>query len=267
MRVRLTALCRRPDTLFSGILMRIGLFADLHANREALEACLQHARSQQIDRYAFLGDLVGYGADPEWVLDTVMHHQERGAIVVLGNHDEAVFAERDRTMHDDAQDAIEWTRDRISARHLMYLRMLPQKVEFSDTLFVHANAWAPGGWQYLTELGDASRSLAATLCRFTVCGHVHQTHLYHQGATGRIVPFKPVAGVDVPLGVHRRWLVVLGSVGQPRDRNPAACYAVLDRPRNLLTVHRVPYDVDKAAKKIRDARLPDWLGMRLEQGV
>src|SRR5512141_868929 len=120
--------------------MRIGLFADIHANREALEACLLHAQSQKLDRYAFLGDLIGYGADPAWVLDTVMHHQENGAIVVLGNHDEAIFAARDRTMHDDAQDAVEWTRSRLSDAHKNYLNKLPKKIELSDALYVHANA-------------------------------------------------------------------------------------------------------------------------------
>jgi len=247
--------------------MRIALFADIHANREALEACLQHARSQKIDRYAFLGDLVGYGADPEWVLDTVMHHQENGAIVVLGNHDEAIFARRDRTMHDDAQYAIEWTQSRLSERHKNYLLGLPKRVEVSDLLFVHANAWNPGRWQYITSVFEAKKSLSATLHRFTFCGHLHEPDLYHQGMTGRVVSFKPVAGIDIPLGIHRRWLVVLGAVGQPRDGNPAACYAVYDKIKNILTYHRVPFDVDAPARKIREAGLPAWLGARLEGGL
>jgi len=247
--------------------MRIGLFADIHANREALEACLQHARSQQIDRYAFLGDLVGYGADPVWVLDTVMHHQENGAIVILGNHDEAVLKVRDRTMHNDAQHAVMWTREQLSEKHLAFLSGLPKKVESSDCLYVHANAWNPGGWQYIAAVSEARKSLDATLCRLTFCGHLHETDLYHQGATGRVVPFKPVAGVDIPLGKHRRWLVVLGAVGQPRDGNPAACYAVYDKTKNIVTYYRIPFDVDSAASKIFAAGLPEWLGIRLGQGV
>ena len=247
--------------------MRIGLFTDLHANREALEACLQHARSQQIERYAFLGDLVGYGADPAWVLDTVMHHQKEGAIVLLGNHDEAIFAPRDRTMHDDAQHAIEWTRSHLSDAHLSFLTGLPKRIEQSDCLYVHANAWNPGGWQYIADISEARKSLGATLCRFTFCGHLHETDLYHQGTTGRVVLFKPVSGVDIPLGVHRRWLVVLGSVGQPRDGNPAATYAIFDKERNLLTYYRIPFDVDTASRKIRESGLPEWLGTRLEKGV
>ncbi len=247
--------------------MRIGLFADIHSNREALEACLYHAASQRIDRYIFPGDLIGYGADPVWVLNTVMHYHEKDAVVVLGNHDEAVFAARDRTMHDDALYAVEWTRSQLSEVHLSFLTNLPKRVEQSDCLYVHANAWDPGGWQYIAAVPEAKRSLAATLCRFTFCGHLHEPDLYHQGATGRVIPFKPVSGVEIPLGIHQRWVVVLGSVGQPRDGNPAACYAVYDKDRNLLTYYRVPFDTDTTAKKIREAGLPDWLGSRLESGV
>ena len=247
--------------------MRIGLFADVHANKEALEACLHHAQSQRIDRYVFLGDLVGYGADPGWVLDTVMHYHRTDAIVVMGNHDEAVIKVRDRTMHDDARYAIEWTRERLSPEQLSFLTGLPKKVELSDCLYVHANAWNPGGWQYIADVSEARKSLAATLHRFTFCGHLHETDLYHQGMTGRVVPFKPTAGVDIPLGIHRRWLVVLGAVGQPRDGNPAAAYAVFDKDKDLLTCHRVPFDVETAARKIREAGLPEWFGTRLEKGV
>jgi len=247
--------------------MRIGLFADVHANREALEACLLHARTQELDRYAFLGDLIGYGADPLWVLDTVMHHQETGAIIVLGNHDEAIFAPRDRTMHDDARYAIEWTRTQLSAVQKSWLNELPKRTEVSDALYVHANAWEPGGWQYITDVFGAKKSLAATLCRFTFCGHLHEPMLFHQGMTGKVVQFNPVTGIDIPLGNHRRWLVVLGAVGQPRDGNPAASYAVYDKMQNMLTYYRVPYDIESTKKKIFAAGLPEWLGVRLEQGV
>jgi diadenosine tetraphosphatase ApaH/serine/threonine PP2A family protein phosphatase len=247
--------------------MLIGIFADIHANREALEACLFHARLQGVDQYVFLGDLIGYGADPEWALDTIMRYHETGASIVLGNHDESVLKESDKTMYEDARQAVEWTRPRINTTQVKFLADLPLRVEKSDTLFVHANAWEPGGWEYITSVTEARRSLASTHCRFTFCGHLHMPALYHQGMTGRVVPFTPVAGVGIPLGAHRRWLAVLGSVGQPRDGNPAACYAILDSERNLLTYFRVPYDVESAARKIREAGLPEWLSVRLEKGV
>jgi diadenosine tetraphosphatase ApaH/serine/threonine PP2A family protein phosphatase len=248
--------------------MRTALFADIHANREALEACLSHAELYDVYQYAFLGDLIGYGADPGWVLDIISYHHEHGAIVVLGNHDEAVSLKKpDKTMNSDAQYAVDWTRSHITTAQTQFLEQLPLTVEQSDSLYVHANAWNPSDWEYVISAAEAKQSLAATPCRLTFCGHLHDPALYNQGAAGRVAPFTPVPGVDIPLGSQRRWLVVLGSVGQPRDRNPAACYALFDSVRNTLTYFRVPFDIESAAGKIRAAGLPDWLGTRLAMGV
>lgn len=247
--------------------MRIALFADIHANREATEACLRHAQLQGVEQYAFVGDLIGYSADPEWALETVMRYHEKGAFVVLGNHDDAVVRGPDKTMHEDARLAIDWTRSRIHADQIAFLAGLPHRIERSHGLYVHANPWQPGGWEYITDSFDAKRGFAATLCRYTFCGHLHSPGLYHQGATGRVESFNPVAGVDIPYGIFRRWLAVLGSVGQPRDGNPAASYAVHDSGRKTLTFFRVPFDAERTAEKIRRAGLPDWLGARLAGGM
>lgn len=247
--------------------MRIGLFADIHANREAIEACLRHAQLHGVDQYAFIGDLIGYGADPEWALDTVRQHHEKGAIVIVGNHDDAVVSVPDKAMHEDARRVIEWTRSRINASQIDFLAGLPLRAEKNQSLYVHANPWQPGSWEYITDSVSAKRSFAASFCRFTFCGHLHEPGLYHQGITGKVESFNPVAGVDIPLGIFRRWLAVLGAVGQPRDGNPAASYAIHDSERNMLTYFRVPFDTEKAAEKIRRAGLPDWLGARLVEGV
>jgi len=238
----------------------------VHANREALEACLRHARLNGAEQFVFLGDLVGYGADPEWVLETVIGFSSQGALVVLGNHDAAVLTGPERTMHEDAQAVIDWTRPRIPPAQREFLAGRPLSLEFSDSLYVHANAWKSGGWEYVATATEARRSLDATLCRFTFCGHLHVPALYHQGALGRVAHFSPVAGVAIPLGNHHRWLAVLGAVGQPRDGSPAASYAIHDLERKQLTFHRVAYDVETAARKIVAAGLPAWFGARLESG-
>lgn len=243
--------------------MRIALLTDLHANREALAACLAHAQRAQAERYAFLGDLIGYGADPAWVLDTVMSFVARGAIAVLGNHDAAVLRGPDKTMRPEAQQVIAWTRAQFTAPQLEFLAGLPLKVEDGDRLFVHANAWAPEQWEYITGVFDAGRSIAATRCRYTFCGHVHEPALYH--TNGRVCAFTPTAGTPIPLGSHRRWLAIPGSVGQPRDGVPAACYALFDTVSNLLTYFRVPYDFESAARKIRVAGLPERFVVLLEE--
>ncbi len=246
--------------------MRISLLTDIHANREALTACLAHAASIGAERYAFLGDLVGYGADPAWVIDTIASYCEGGAICVLGNHDEAVLKEARATMRPEARAVVEWTRAHLDARQIEFLQKLPLQVELDDMLFVHANAWSPQQWEYILSPFDARRSIAATRCRLTFCGHVHEPQLYHMGSDWRAAAFTPVAGAPIRLGSQRRWLAIPGAVGQPRDGTPAACAALFDTANRRLTYYRVPYDAAGAAAKVRAAGLPLSLSTRLEAG-
>jgi diadenosine tetraphosphatase ApaH/serine/threonine PP2A family protein phosphatase len=243
--------------------MRTALLADIHANREALSACLAHAQASGAQRYAFLGDYVGYGADPGWAVDTVMAHVDAGAIAVLGNHDAAVLDPNER-LNETASVALAWTRERLSERQRKFLEILPLTAEIGDRLFVHASASTPGRWDYVTGPEAASRSFAATRCRLTFCGHVHVPELYHLSVTGKIGAFTPAPGTAIPLTPQRRWLAVIGSVGQPRDGVAAASYALLNDDH--LTFVRVPYDVESAAAKVRAAGLPAVLSLRLLDG-
>ena len=245
--------------------MLIALMSDIHANREAFSACLAHAAGYRVDRYVFLGDYVGYGADPGWAVDIVRDHVERGAVAILGNHDEAISA-TDVNMNEIALAAIEWTRDQLEARQREFLARLPLTVEEQDRLYVHASAWAPGAWHYVTDAYEARQSLEATARRVTFCGHVHVPEVYHLSAKAKLGAFTPVPGADIPLLKGCRWLAVIGAVGQPRDGVPAACYALLDEESDTLTYVRVPYDIDRAAAKIRAAGLPPILASRLELG-
>lgn len=246
--------------------MQIAFLADLHANREALAACLAHARRAQPARYVFLGDLVGYGADPGWVVDTVMSFTREGAVAVLGNHDAAVVHGPSQTMNADAQKVIAWTRAQLTAPQMEFLAGLPLQVEDGEMLYVHANAWAPERWEYITGTFDARSSMLATRCRYTFCGHVHEPALYHVGASQRANAFVPVPGCGIPLSRQRRWLAIPGSAGQPRDGMPAACYAMFDTVTTVLTYFRVPYDFAAAARKVRAAGLPERFVVLLEQG-
>jgi len=247
--------------------MLIAILSDLHANREASAACLDHAATQGAELYAFLGDLVGYGADPAWTVDTVMGYAQRGALVVYGNHDQAVAQQASAQMNAVARQAVEWTRAQLSAEQLAFLAGLPLTVERDDCLFVHASAAHPAQWEYITDTQDAVRSMYATRCRITFCGHVHGPALYHMSPTGKVAAFAPAVGYGIPLGPQRRWLAIPGSVGQPRDGNPAAGYALYDQYVGELTYHRVPYDHESAAKKILAAGLPPRFASRLALGV
>jgi diadenosine tetraphosphatase ApaH/serine/threonine PP2A family protein phosphatase len=245
--------------------MRIALMTDIHGNREALAACFEHSEQNNIDRYVFLGDFVGYGADPGWVIDTVTTLVGRGAMAILGNHDAAVLT-NSAGMSEVAAQAIAWTRRQLDDRQRNFIAGLPLLVEEKDRLYVHGSADEPDQWNYVIEIDDAARSLIATQAHATFCGHTHVPALFHMSPTGKFASFEPVEDVEIPLTAQRRWLAVIGSVGQPRDHNPAACYAVLDDERSALTYVRVPYDVESAARKIMQAGLPAMLAARLFEG-
>jgi diadenosine tetraphosphatase ApaH/serine/threonine PP2A family protein phosphatase len=229
-------------------------------------AVLAHAQAQGVDRHAFLGDFVGYGAEPGWVVDTVREHVARGAVAVLGNHDSAVVQGALPSMVPEARQVVDWTRAQLDDEQLAFLGGLPVSVTDNEILFVHANAFAPMEWEYIVSRSEAVRSLQATRCRYTFCGHTHTPALYHLMATGKSGDFAPTPGVTIPLSEQRRWLAIPGSAGQPRDGNPAACYALFDAAAHTLTFHRVPYDHDAAAAKIRAAGLPQRLAERLTDG-
>jgi diadenosine tetraphosphatase ApaH/serine/threonine PP2A family protein phosphatase len=248
--------------------MKLALLADVHANLEALTACLAGAEEAGADGHAFLGDLVGYGADPEAVLEIVEEHVRRGAIVVKGNHDAALLDLREAaSLGGAAGEAIAWTRSRLGERHRAFLAGLPLTVRRDSALFVHASADAPERFTYVTDPVRAASSLeGAGDASYVFCGHVHEPVLYFTGASNRPVPFHPEPAVPIPVPRRRRWLAIVGSVGQPRDGKTAACWAMADLERSTLTFHRVPYDWATAARKVRAAGLPERLAIRLEQG-
>jgi diadenosine tetraphosphatase ApaH/serine/threonine PP2A family protein phosphatase len=246
--------------------VKLALVTDLHANREAVEAVLAHAQSQGAEQHAFLGDFVGYGADPGWVVDCVREHVSRGAFAVKGNHDAAAVMGPQPTMVNDAREVVAWTHEQLHPDQLDFLASLPFTAIDDTRLFVHANAFAPPEWGYIHARSDAVQSMQATACRITFCGHVHEPRLYHLATTGKVGEFAPVPDVVIPLSLQRQWLVIPGSTGQPRDNNPAACYAMFDTQSAELTFHRIPYDHDTAAAKVRAAGLPERLAQRLQDG-
>jgi diadenosine tetraphosphatase ApaH/serine/threonine PP2A family protein phosphatase len=247
--------------------MKLALLADLHANLEATVACLAHAEAAAVDRYAFLGDLVGYNADPAAVLEIVEDHLARGAIVVRGNHDEAVATGDTSTMEPLAAAAARWTRARLPPAARRFLAALPLVARVEDAVFVHASADRPSDWIYVNDALRAARSVEAARATYVFGGHVHSPMLYHSASPGSAGPFQPRPGVPIPVARRRRWTCVAGSVGQPRDGNGAAAYAVADLDLEVLTFHRVPYDCAAAADKVRAAGLPVALAERLLAGT
>jgi diadenosine tetraphosphatase ApaH/serine/threonine PP2A family protein phosphatase len=243
----------------------LAVFTDIHANRQAFSACLDFARAHGAERMICLGDYVGYGADPEWTVEMVMGLVDSGAMAVRGNHDNAVSITTE-SMNAEAQAAIEWTRGRLSATQRRFLADLPLTLREDDRLYVHSEASNPAKWRYVQNTQDAARSIVGTPAHVTFCGHIHQPALYSMSSAAKMTSFVPTSGVPVQLLPGRRWLAVLGAVGQPRDGDPAASFAMFDTRSGEITYCRVPYDVEAAAKRIRENGLPLWLADRLLVG-
>ncbi len=246
--------------------MRIALLSDIHGNFHALEACLDAVRARGVDRYVFLGDLVGYGADSARVVDVVMDAVARGGLAVRGNHDEAIDGEASY-LNEMARAGVAHARHALSVPQRTFLRNLPLVERDKDCCFVHGSADRPERYPYL-DSADAARKCALAAERpVAFCGHVHEQRLYFGTRDQKMSLLVPTPGIPIPVPHHRKWVALVGSVGQPRDRNPAAAFAIYDGARPSLVFHRVSYDHRAAAQRIRDAGLPEALAYRVERGV
>ncbi len=249
--------------------MRLALLSDIHANLQALDACLAHAQSQGVTHWAVLGDLVGYGANPCEVVTRVQDLAERGAIVLQGNHEAMAIAPPPADKSIGALTA-GWTHQQLSLSQRAWLASLPLQHHSDPLLLVHASADAPERWRYVDSERMAGLSLDATLAypgvRYVFGGHVHQQTLYYKGSGQQLMRFNPSPGVAIPVPAHRRWIATIGSVGQPRDGDPRAGYTIMDMPTRKLTFCRVAYHHMAAAQAVRAAGLPESLASRLEAG-
>lgn len=252
--------------------MKTALISDVHANRPAFDACLEHARAQGAQRFAFLGDLVGYGGEPVAVVERVMALVSQGlAVAVLGNHD-AMALDPPATPRLRGEMSAPWTHAQLGEAHRGFLRSLPLTAPMGPAvLLVHASADVPSRWHYIQDAGAAERSMAAAAAanaaiRYVFSGHVHEQALYFLTPTGKLMRFSPQPGVAVPVPAHRQWLAIAGSAGQPRDGDARAMYALFDDSPAQITFHRVAYDTAAAAAAVRAAGLPEFDAERLEAG-
>jgi diadenosine tetraphosphatase ApaH/serine/threonine PP2A family protein phosphatase len=245
--------------------MHLALLTDIHGNREAFEAVLADLAVRKVDRIVILGDIVGYGPDPSWCVDRVMDLAAQGALCVKGNHDSAI-GNPSESMTAIAKAAIDWTRPRLNAGQTAFLAALPIKQGLGDVLFVHASANDPAGWIYVTSERSAMPSFRVTTAQVIFCGHVHVPTLLTCDIRGTVRAHRIPMAKPIPLLRSRRWLAVVGSVGQPRDGVPQAGYALFDTSAHELTFRRVAYDCAATAAKVRAAGLPETLALRLLRG-
>ncbi|MEO8119416.1 MAG: metallophosphoesterase family protein [Rhodoferax sp.] len=249
--------------------MKLALLSDIHANIQAFDACLAHAHAQGAQQFALLGDLVGYGADPVAVVERAQELAAGGALLIKGNHD-AMAVAPPAEIKTVGETSARWTHAQLDDHQRGFLDRLPLTLQERHVLLVHASVDDPALWRYVYDQRAAAASLDAAAAwpevRYVFGGHVHQQTLYYRGAGAGLMKFLPTPGIAVPVPRHRHWLATIGSVGQPRDGNPQAMYALFDTDKLQLTFHRVSYDYHAAAVAIRRAGLPAFFADRLEQG-
>jgi len=243
--------------------MRYALISDIHGNLEALEAVLEDIGTQRIDRTVCLGDVVGYGADPDKCTDRV---RDNCRPTILGNHDAAamgMLSTHNFNVH--AKIAIEWTAEHLGENTRLFLHSLPLRETRDDLSLVHATPYEPNTWHYITSLEEAAFNFQFFDTSFCFVGHTH-------------IPLIIVVNGKRELYVHQddhidyrgmenaRFLINVGSVGQPRDRDARACYGILDTEARYFNYRRVDYDIALCRNKMRSIEMPEFLIDRLAQG-
>jgi diadenosine tetraphosphatase ApaH/serine/threonine PP2A family protein phosphatase len=242
--------------------MKVAVVSDIHANRQAFEAILDAVADSEASELWCLGDLVGYGADPDACVELARRH---AAVCLAGNHDMAVTGELALDeFSKGAGLAAEWTREVIDPENLAFLASLSPKGEENSVGLYHASPRDPV-WEYVLSTLLAELCLDAQQHRICLVGHSHValSFVRHEGELATGEPRRGGASLDVGEG---EWLLNPGSVGQPRDGDPRAAWLLLDLEQMDATFHRADYDIAGAAAAIRAARLPDSLAERLEYG-
>lgn len=240
--------------------MRIAVLSDIHANLVALDAVLASVGS--VDAIWHLGDVVGYGPEPDAVVERL---DAAGAVGVRGNHDAAAIGGPEIDwFNPDAREAMLWTRQVISDRTRRWLEALPERRTEHGFLLVHGSPRDPI-WEYVTSVPVARANLAVLDGSHALHGHTHIPAIYRDD-DGRVEAAAPAEGSSITLD-ERRILVNPGSVGQPRDGIPTASYLVLDTDALRCTWRRVAYDIPAVQRRMTELRLPERLSARLGYGL
>jgi diadenosine tetraphosphatase ApaH/serine/threonine PP2A family protein phosphatase len=239
--------------------MRYAIISDIHSNLEALQAVLEDIAGQAVDQVLCLGDVVGYGADPNECVRLV---RDRAAHIVAGNHDHAAVGKTDISyFNPHAKRAVSWTAKTLMLEHARFLCGLPYTLKLEGLFLVHATPSDPPAWNYLLSARVAEAEFAEFEEPVCLIGHSHQPLIFSSGDGTR-----PWRGEKLTCSPDQRYIVNVGSVGQPRDGDPRACYALVDTAGKTLQLRRVRYDVRAAQRKILQAGLPPVLAVRLANG-
>lgn len=244
--------------------MRYALLADIHANLAAFSAVLDDIRQRGgVEEFWCLGDVVGYGPDPSQCIELLRQHKH---ICVAGNHDLAAIGKLDiAKFNPDAAVACRWTAQQLTAADIEYLGSLPSVIEKGDFTLVHGSPREPI-WEYLISKGSARENFAYFKTRFCLVGHSHMPLIFRQEEDGSC-SFIPLSGSIGQVLGKSRMIVNPGGVGQPRDGDPRASYAIYDSDSAVVRLYRVAYDINATQVRMTHKNLPVRLMVRLEHGV
>lgn len=240
--------------------MKYAIFGDIHGNLEAFDAVVADISLQKADKLVCLGDIVGYGADPQACVDKI---RELDCLTVLGNHDMVSVGLMDAdSFNQFARIAALWTKESLDKTAKEFLKGLPLTGVMDDFHFTHANLYAPSLYEYIQTSYDAVRNFEKQEKPLCFVGHSHipVTLIFKKG----ILNF--TLDKEVSMDPEAQMIINVGSVGQPRDENPQASYAIYDSDKHMVHIRRVSYNIQKASKKIRDAKLPEINAERLFHG-
>ncbi|MDD4363410.1 MAG: metallophosphoesterase family protein [Atribacterota bacterium] len=244
--------------------MKIGIISDIHGNAEALRVVLK--KIEDVDQIVCLGDIVGYGADPSFCIEKIRSLE---ALCLKGNHEAAITGELSLTyFSEDAKSSLQWTKDRLKDFDLDYLSRLKLKTTLAkDILGVHGSPRQPL-WEYVLDKQVAEEIFTSFNFKIYFIGHSHIAGYFafrHKDKT--INYYSAIEGIKIPLKSAYSYLINCGSVGQPRDRNPQACYVLFDTEQLSVEICRIKYLISKTQEKITKANLPSFLAERLSIGI
>ncbi|MEA1996494.1 MAG: metallophosphoesterase family protein [Gemmatimonadota bacterium] len=241
--------------------MRYAIISDIHGNLQALEEVLGLIGRLDVERIVCLGDIVGYGGDPSPCIELVRRNCCR---VIMGNHDAAAVELTSIEFFNPAASAATlWTRDVLTREEKEYLAGLPLKEDFASFEIVHSTPDDPEQWRYLLMEDDAGPLFDCFSRQVLFYGHTHNPLVFRMDGRG----VTRCGALDLTLESEARYIVNVGSVGQPRDSDPRASFAVFDIDNNKITFHRQPYDIAGAKERILDNGLPGVLAGRLDYGL
>ena len=240
--------------------MRYAIFSDVHSNLEAFESVLQAFKEEKVDKYFFVGDIVGYGADPKECIKLLKKLQ---AVSVCGNHDWAAVGKTSISYFNEyAKAAVLWTRDALNEEEREFLKSLELVYQDADLTLVHGTLDAPGDFNYIFDTYTALQTIGLLKTQVGFVGHSHTPFIIKSEQGFPVIVGENKAKIEK----DKKYLVNVGSVGQPRDGDPRAAYCVYDKKENTIEIKRVIYDIKSAQNKILKAGLPEILADRLAEG-